>query len=202
MSKEKIILTDFDGVLGNWNDAFSKYMANLGLPQLPNKEAEYSIAGRHGISVKHALARITEFNEGAWIDDIGPFADSQEYVKKLADKGFRFIIVTSISNAPQAKQYRTQNAVKLFGDVFDEINCIELGASKAHILTRWADTGYFWIEDHMRQAEAGYEVGLKTILIEHPYNTHYITDLFPKVSYETPWAEIYNIVCNEYNLDK
>ena len=202
MNKERIILSDYDGTLAGWNSAFARYMANLGLPQLPNTDSEYSISVRHNISVKHAMACITEFNEGERIGNIAPFADSQEYVKKLANKGFRFIIVTSISSAPQAKYYRTQNAINLFGDIFEEINCIELGASKAHILTRWADTGYFWIEDHMRQAEAGHEVGLKTVLIKHPYNAHYKTSMFPVVSYESPWAEIYSMVCDEYDLDK
>jgi hypothetical protein len=65
---------------------------------------------------------------------------------------------------------------------------------------QWADTGYFWIEDHMRQAEAGHEAGLRPLLINHPYNHHYGTDLFPKVSFETPWAEIVNIVRNEYRV--
>jgi len=52
----------------------------------------------------------------------------------------------------------------------------------------------------MRQAEAGYEAGLRTVLISHPYNSHYKTDLFPTVSYKSPWEEIYNMVCKEYNL--
>ena len=67
---------------------------------------------------------------------------------------------------------------------------------------RWADSKYFWIEDHMRQAEAGHEAGLRTILIKHPYNKHYYTDLFPIVSYETPWKEIYSIITAEYNQAK
>ena len=202
MNKQKIILTDADGVLMDWNSAFAAYMANLGLPQLPNTDTEYSISARHGISVKHAMARVKEFNEGPYIRTLKPFADAQEYVKKLADLGFRFIVVTSISNTPSAKYHRIENAKDLFGDVFDEINCIELGASKASILMNWADTGYFWIEDHMRQAEAGHEAGLKTVLINHPYNTHYKTDLFPIVSNKTPWKEIYDMVCKEYKLNQ
>ena len=85
--------------------------------------------------------------------------------------------------------------------VFDEIVCLEMGSSKATELTRWEGSGYFWIEDHMRQAEAGHEAGLKTVLIDHPYNSHYKTDLFPTVSYTKPWEEIYDMVCKEYGID-
>ena len=197
---EKIILTDADGCLVNWNAGFCKYMAFLGVPQLPGTDSDYAISIRHGITSTQAIGFIKEFNEGRRIADLEPLSDSVEYVSKLADKGFRFIVVTSISDAPMAHHYRTKNLNGIFGDVFDEINCIEMGLSKAAILQRWAGTGYFWIEDHMRQAEAGHEAGLKTILINHPYNSHYKTDLFPTVSNITPWREIHDMVCKEYNL--
>lgn len=197
---KKIILTDCDGVLCDWNAGFNKFMEKKGMPQLPDTDDKYLLSLRHGISSAYATELVTEFNEGPWIEHLEPFADAVEYVKRLVEKGFRFIVVTSISDTPQAKEFRTINLTAIFGDVFDEINCIEMGASKAHILKNWQDTGYFWIEDHMRQAEAGYEAGLRTVLISHPYNSHYKTDLFPTVSYESPWEEIYNMVCKEYNL--
>jgi FMN phosphatase YigB (HAD superfamily) len=199
-SKEKIILTDADGVLINWNDGFDTYMTAKGFPRVPDTDTEYSIAKRHNVSMHQATESVTEFNKSSHIVFLKPFADSVENVIKLANLGFRFIVVTSISDHPDAHEYRTENLKNIFGDVFDEINCIEQGASKASILTRWAGTGYFWIEDHMRQAEAGHEVGLNTVLINHPYNTHYETDLFPRVSFETPWAEIYKMVKKEYQL--
>ena len=200
MKKEKIILTDADGVLVNWIKGFESFVSAKGFPQLPNMEHEYSIAARHATSEKQAIEFVTEFNESRFIAKLDAFADSVEYVTQLANLGFKFIVVTSISNHPDAEENRRTNLVNLFGDVFDEINCIEMGASKANILTRWADTGYFWIEDHMRQAEAGHEVGLKTVLISHPYNDHYQTDLFPKVSFTNPWEEISKMVRSEYNI--
>lgn len=196
----KVILTDADGVLVKWEAGFELFMVEKGYPRVANTKKEYSISIRHGITNKQAMEFVKEFNESEDIATLFPFADSVHYVKKLADLGFRFIVVTSISSHPDAKKYRTENLVNLFGDVFDEIHCIEQGASKANILTTWADTGYFWIEDHMRQAEAGHEIGLKTILIQHPYNEHYKTDLFPTVSFEKPWEEIFSIVCKEYNI--
>ena len=200
MKKEKIILTDADGVLVDWNSGFEKFMIKKGFPKVPNTDTDYNISIRHGISGHQAHEFVREYNESSYIADLLPFADSVEYVTRLAREGFKFVVVTSISDHRDAHVYRSWNVKGICGDVFEEINCITMGASKYNILSRWSDTGYFWIEDHMRQAEAGHENGLKTILINHPYNTHYTTDLFPKVSYETPWAEIYNIIKKEYNL--
>jgi FMN phosphatase YigB (HAD superfamily) len=196
---EKIILTDCDGVLLRWNEGFENFAEQKGYPKVPGTDTEYSMSLRHNITMKQALALIKEYNESDAMTSLLPFADSVEYVKKLAAKGFRFIAVTSLSDHPDAKTYRTENLKSLFGDVFDDVVCLSMGASKANVLMQWADSGYFWIEDHMRQAEAGHEAGLRTVLINHPYNHHYNTDLFPVVSYETPWKEIYNMVCNTYN---
>lgn len=198
--QNKHILTDADGCLVNWNEAFDKFMLSKGYPRIPGTDSDYSIATRHDVSVHTAMAMVKEFNESEHICSLAPFADSVEYIGKLVSHGFSFTVITSISSAPEAAKNRTANLVGIFGDIFSDIMCIEQGASKAATLQAWADTGYFWIEDHMRQAEAGYEVGLKTILIEHPYNTHYKTDLFPTVSYVTPWKEIYHMVCDEYGL--
>lgn len=195
---KKIIITDCDGVLLRWEEAFDIYMVTKGHTRLLNTADEYNMALRYGLSTVQTIAYIKEFNEGPLIENLAPFQDSVEYVTKLAALGFRFIAVTSVSDHPDAKKYRTINLTNLFGDVFDDIICLEMNASKAAVLLQWADTGYFWIEDHMRQAEAGHEAGLRTILINHPYNKHYKTDLFPTVSYETPWKDIFKIVSNAY----
>ncbi len=196
---EKIILTDCDGVLLQWEDAFEQFVLSKGHERVPDTETEYSMAIRYGITVKQAQLYIKEYNESDAMASLEPFADSVEYVAELASLGFRFIAVTSLSDHPDAKIHRTQNLKNLFGDVFDDVVCLKMGASKAHVLMQWADTGYFWIEDHMRQAEAGHEVGLRTVLINHPYNSHYRTDLFPIVSHESPWEEIYHLVCDTYH---
>ena len=200
MRKEKIILTDCDGCLVNWNKAFDQFMTGNGHPMLPGGETVYNLADRHGITSAETQRYLREFNDSDRIASLEAFADAKEFVAKLHDDGFKFIVVTSLSKQPSAHTYRTLNLTQIFGDVFNEINCIEINTSKSFVLQRWANTGYFWIEDHMRQAEAGYEVGLKPVLISHPYNSHYSTDLFPKVTHETPWADIYKLIEQEYDL--
>jgi hypothetical protein len=198
---KKIILTDADGVLCEWNKAFNDFMLGKGYTQVPGTDSDYSLANRYNIDIELAVKFAKEFNESDIIATLEPFADSVKYVKKLNELGFRFIVVTSISDTLSAKEYRTQNLTKIFGDIFDDIHCIETGASKDQVLKNWLGTGYFWIEDHTRQAEAGFEVGLKPILVNHPYNSHFKTDLFPSVSYTTPWEEIYHMICKEYSID-
>ena len=199
---EKIILTDCDGVLCNWNDAFDAFMLeDYGLNRIPDTDSSYNLTDRFGIEIHRAYQLVGEFNNSNRIERLKPFADSVEYVSKLAEQGFRFIVLSSLSDNPVAQEFRRKNVVDIFGNIFDDVICIKAGASKGERLKQWAGSRYFWIEDHTRQAEAGYEAGLRTVLIDHPYNRHYQTDLFPRVSYETPWKEIYSLVAEKYNLD-
>ena len=201
MTKERLILTDCDGTIVDWNKAFEDFMHRKGYPKIPGTDQDYSIVVRHNVSDQQTKEFVTEFNESSQISTLEPFADSVEYIKKLSNKGFRFIAVTSVSDLPQVKHYRTQNLKNLFGDIFDEIHCLEMGACKSNILLKWANTGYFWIEDHKIQAESGRIAGLQPILINHPYNSDYTDALFPKVSCTTPWKEIYKIICEDYKLE-
>ena len=199
--KERILLVDVDGTLLNWNLPFNEFMTRKGFPQLPDTDWYYSIASRHGCSPQQAQEFVNEFNSSSHIRTMKPLADSVEYVGKLHDLGFRFIAITNIGDAPETYVNRKYNLVNVFGDVFDELICLPSGSDKQTVLKRWENTGYFWIEDHMRNAEAGYEVGLKPILIEHPYNSHYKTDLFPTVSNSTPWKQIFGLVCMDYGIN-
>lgn len=196
----KHILTDADGVLVNWNKGFVKFMTDKGYPQIPDTDGYYGIVERHGVTYEQAGKFITEFNESSHIAELDPYADAQEFVLKLANLGFRFTVVTSLSSDPTAAQNRKDNLHNLYGDIFDEVVCLAQGASKYDELTRWSHSGLFWIEDHIKQAEAGYQAGLKTILVKHPYNRDYTADLFPSVSHTNPWEEIYHIICKDYGL--
>jgi FMN phosphatase YigB (HAD superfamily) len=198
--KEKIILTDADGTIVWWLKGFTEFMAKKGHPIRPGYEHEYKMSAKFGLPPEEMENAIREFNESEAISRLRPFADAEEYIDKLKKEGFRFICITSQSDAPNARDYRVRNLKVLFGNVFNEVHCLKMGIDKKEFLTRWKDTGYFWIEDHIKQARAGADNGLKTILITHPYNADEEDDRIIRVSHETPWKEIYDIVLKDYNI--
>jgi len=198
-NKPKLILTDVDGVLCNWNDAFEKFAISKGFARLPNTDQHYNLGMRFDAPSNNTMHKlVVEFNDSAEIATLEALPGAVKYVEKLVKEGFRFIAITSLSDAPEALKYRTQNLHNLFGNVFDEIICLKIGSAKGHVLERWADSGLFWIEDHFMNAEAGYEVGLKPILVDTPYNAHFKTDLFSRTSMRDPWREIHSWVLFHY----
>ena len=196
--QKKIILTDADGVLVNWSNGFDKFMSNLGHELIPGTDHHYSMSARYDITDAQAYELINEYNRSPCIASLGPYEDSVEYVKKLADDGFKFVCITSLSSDSSAAKYRKKNLEELFGDIFIELICLETGSSKKSALFPWKDSNFFWIEDHIKNAEAGYQLGLKSILIQQGHNGHYDTDHFPIVGPENPWKEIYSMVRKDY----
>lgn len=198
MNKERVILTDCDGVMCQWNLSFDKYMMELGHPRLPNTDHEYEFPKKYQEVTYDILYKLVkDFNEGPLIANLKPFADSVKYVKLLANQGFKFVVITALSDATSAIKNRTINLNNIFGDVFDQIICVPQGSIKTNVLQHWKNSELFWIEDHPLQAKTGIDLGLKSILIDHPYNQNTEYN-FTRVSHVSPWEEIYDLVLKDY----
>ena len=193
----KIILTDADGVLLNWEYAFCCWMEQHGYNQIENGNWEYDIATRFGITKTEAKEKVKIFNESAAIGFLPALRDAMYYVKRLHEEhGFVFRCITSLSLDPNAKKLRQMNLEKLFGSTaFEELVCLDTGADKHEALEKYRDKGYYWIEDKMENAIAGLDVGLKPILIEHGFNMH---DEVPVGMFKaTNWKEVYEHIVGE-----
>lgn len=196
---DKIILTDCDGVLLNWEYAFCIWMEQHGYKQIPDGNQQYDIAKRFNIGSSEGKALVHRFNESAAIGFLPALRDSIYYVKRLHEEhGYEFHCITSLSLDPSAKKLRQMNLDKMFGpSAFTVLECLDTGADKDEFLDeRYADTGYYWIEDKMQNAVAGLNVGLTPILIEHGWN---MNDSVPVgMKKVVKWKEIYeHIVGNE-----
>lgn len=195
---KKVILTDADGCLFNWNNTFNNFMIDKGYEIIPGEEENYSVEERFGLNGhSHKMNFIKEFNHSDRIGELPAYADAVEYVGKLHDEGYEFVCITSLSEKPSAYDYRYKNLKDVFGSAIVGLHCLRIGVHKAKKLKEWEDTNLFWIEDHVANAVAGAALGLRSIVIDHPYNTGY-TDgdelLYARTSIETPWADIYEII--------
>jgi FMN phosphatase YigB (HAD superfamily) len=193
----KYILTDCDSVLLDWNKAFYDYMENeLGYIKEPDTDGEYMIKRRYkDLTSKTANKLIIDFNKSDRLCMLEPYRDSVEWVKKLQHLGYEFIVISAFSEYADDHAKRLANLQDVFGTGITNLYGVGIGKTKRHILrNNWGDSDLFWIEDHFTHALAGYEEGLKPILIDHPTNKEYQTKLFPRVSNTTPWREIFDIV--------
>lgn len=190
--KNKIILTDADGVLLDWEYAFDVYLRTHGFNKVDGGEYKYSISKRYGIDPEQGKKLVKIFNESAHMGFLPPLRDAMYYVKRLHEEhGYVFHCITSLSKDENAQELRKMNLRKLFGETaFEKFIFLDTGADKDEVLERYRGTGYWWIEDKIVNAQVGYDLGLNSLLMEHGHNMDNPTP-FPKVK---NWKQVYGLI--------
>lgn len=190
---KKTMLVDADGVLFNWEYAFGLWMEEHGFKEVEGGKLLYDIGARYSIDKDQSKKLIKMFNESAAIGFLPPLRDAVEYVTRLADEGWTFICITSLSTNKYAQKLRVRNLEKLFGKgVFTEVTCLATGADKDRALEKYSGSGLWWVEDKVENAHAGDRVGLRPLVMEHGFNMN--NDTVRRVK---NWREIYEIVTTE-----
>jgi len=188
---KNVILTDVDGVLLNWEHSFDIWMNSRGYKKIQNASEFYDTHIRYGISKEEKNVLVKNFNESANIGFLPPLRDAVYYVRKLHEKhGFVFHVITSLSLNPFAQQLRTENLKRVFGQsIFEKFVYLDTGADKDDALLPYKNSELFWIEDKVENARTGFNLGLQSVLMEHPHNSS--CKDFIKVK---NWKEFYNNV--------
>jgi hypothetical protein len=194
--QDRLILTDCDGVLMNWEYAFSVWMKKMGYTTQVNstESSTYDMALRYGIDSKEKDLLIRHFNTSSAIGYLPPLRDAMYYMDLLHRKhGYVFHMITSLSLDPMAQDLRESNTRKLFGDTaFEKFIYTDCGENKDEVLAPYKDSGLYWLEDKIENAQLGLDLGLESILIEHSYNMN--SEICPKMK---NWSQIYEYITGE-----
>ena len=194
--KQKLILTDADGCILDWEWAFSVWMQERGYTlTADNKKSYYLHHHYNELDEKDAKKVVRTFNESAAIGFLPALRDSAFYVKRLHEEhGYKFRVITSVSLDKNAQKLREMNLRKIFGNAIDTVICLDTGADKDEALAPYKDSGLWWIEDKYANFKTGLNLGLKSILVEHGHNMHEdITGGFKAKN----WREIYDLITKD-----
>lgn len=186
----KTIATDCDGVLLNWEQSFDEWMEFQGFTK--HASDHYDVSMNYHMNKGEMEVLIKIFNESAWMRFLKPIEGAVENVKKIADLGYRFHVITSQTLDKKANQLREENLKEVFGDVFEQIECLDTGADKDETLAKIPE-GTIWIEDKPTNAELGSRLGLVALLLDLPHNEVYNEDN-SSVQRVKDWTEIYNVI--------
>jgi FMN phosphatase YigB (HAD superfamily) len=190
---KKIILTDCDGVILDWEWAFHVWMQERGYVLKSDGQYSYYLHDHfEDLDYKEAKRLIRIFNESAAIGFLPSLRDATHYVKRLHEEhGFKFHCITSLSKDKNAQHLREMNIKKTFGrNTFEKFIFLDTGADKDEALSEYKDSGLYWIEDKPANADVGHNLGLKSILVEHGHNMNHQCS-YPIVK---NWKQIYNII--------
>ena len=190
----KIILTDCDGVLLNWEGAFTDWMTSRGYVVDENNRREYNMGKRYGISSEEKDRIVRAFNESAWMKYLNPLRDAVYYVDLLHRKyGYTFHMCTSLTTDEYAQKLRIENIERLFGKTaFTKYIFCDTGADKDEALEPYRDTGLPWVEDKPENADLGWRMGLNSMIIEHGHNMNHA----PQATHKN-WKSIFYTLTGE-----
>jgi hypothetical protein len=187
----KTILTDCDGVLLDWEKGFDRWIQRQGYQFNPVYKSYYSINQRYGIPHGKGMELVEKFNHGSDFEQLEPWRDSVEYVKRLAGEGWKFVVITTAGTHPWTHGLRWTNLINVFGEgVFESLHVLPIHGDKGDVLGNYKDSGLYWIEDKPSNAELGFKYGLKPLLMVADYNENYAN----KITKVDNWKEIYKIV--------
>lgn len=176
-SPARPLILDCDGVLLNWLGGFTRFAESyLGRPMPTENSNEYDLGIRFGVDHGKIVEMIQIFNsgEGGYFAQLEPLPGAREALEAAHAAGRPLHVVSSCSTLPAVVSGREENLRRDFGDIFDEILCLDPSASKAETLSAFP-TGS-WVEDNFQNAVVGATVGHTTYLIRQSYNIEYEPD--------------------------
>lgn len=164
----KPIIFDCDDVLLAWQQAFAVYLSNYHSINVDGLPKDWDMSHWTGQSRERTFELIQEFNASFEFAFIPP-VDDAECIGRLV--GNRPIFVLSCCGSAH-HALRTYNLRTVFGPIFDEIICLDLGASKVDALKSFYDQfgPCIWVEDNHGHAIAGKEIGHEAYLLRRSYN--------------------------------
>lgn len=186
--KDKVILTDCDGVLLDWQHGFDEFMKQMNHRVVNN--VSYKMYERYDVDQRAAKEYIKFFNMSACMRFLPPLRDAIRYIKRLhKEHGYVFHVITSQTDNIFAQKLREQNLKSIFGEsCFEKIIILDCGADKDDALEEYKDSDCFWIEDKVENAQVGIAKGLDSILMAHSYNADYEGN-FPRLQ---NWKAVYD----------
>lgn len=187
MAKDKVILTDCDGVLLDWQVKFDTWVQRQGYRFRENYRSHYGIDQQLDISKETAHDLIARFNRGSDFEHLPPWRDSVDVVRRMHSQGWRFVVITTAGLHPWTWGLRRSNLDRVFGEgIIEELHVLELHGDKGVKLIDYQDSGYHWIEDKPANADLGFDYGLQPVLMNTEFNRNSIGN-WPRVN---TWKEI------------
>lgn len=173
--KHEIILTDVDGVILDWENAFHEWMTDLGHQAVDNYQALRGMHRRYDIERNTSMNLVRQFNESAQIGFLEPLRDAAEVIHNLyMQDGYDFVMITALGTNRYAQMARERNLREVL-DIDFKIHYVDTAAPKKEILTQLAPRyqGCLWIEDNTLNADQGQELGLQGVVMRHTHNAEY-----------------------------
>lgn len=178
MYQKPVLLTDCDNVLLRW---FANIPAFLQSKGLPIDHLDGKLDGNQFFDHKElfcttceetSFSRLIEYNTSKYIASLPVMEPDAVNVLSRLSRIADIIVVTNISDNPVSKQYRTHNLNSVYGNVFNDIVCLEPHADKSSAIASIASTRdvILWADDRICHVNEGIKAGVPSY--QYTYDMH------------------------------
>jgi FMN phosphatase YigB (HAD superfamily) len=183
----KILLTDIDGVLVNWDEGFMQWLSEEKGYTIVDPKESHDIHVRLGVPIGVGSDLIKEFHTKEAFSKLRAFPDAVEYLNKFYEEGWIIRAISAANNTPYTQRAREANLKTEFGDIFSSVELTGLHQSKKDALVNYPK-GSVWVDDLPRHTVSGVECGHRSFLRSWPHNEQFE---HPEVIRISDWSEIY-----------
>lgn len=190
---KRMILSDVDGVLLQWEPAFDAWMKTQGYQK--QKENTYDVSEHYGLEKDACALLIQIFNESASMRYLNHIDGADIYLNRLHDDGYEMRLITSQTLEQMANRARQDNLQERFGNIFSNVIFLDTGSAKDTALSE-QPKGSFWIEDKPENALAGLKAGMISILFTQPHNKDFKHKDIVRCD---TWKDVYQFISTYQN---
>jgi len=188
---DKYLLLDCDETCLDWVQGFKIFAdKELGI-KLVGQPDQYSMLNWMNMTDKNEVMKLVhDFNDNyEGFGSLKPIANAEIYLPKFFKEGYKIIAITASSSKELSKKRRTDNLHDVFGNIFEEIHCVDTPEEKKKYLQKFPPS--IWCEDKIWNAEMGLEFNHKCFLIRSLSSIGH-EQKYPKLIWVNDWEEIYN----------
>ena len=147
----KWFLVDVDEVLLEWTSAFLQSTTNAAKPPLRSP---------------FDIDLVASFNQSNFFGNLQPLDKAVDSLWKIRESGYVLVAVSACGDGNISVQLRTRNLMEKFGDIFAEIICLPLGATKVPVISSFPTKTTIFVDDVKRHVDEAFDAGYNAILLD------------------------------------
>ena len=181
-----LCITDVDDCVLSFADTIKAFLATKGRHINERARDHHSLPELYGLTIPETIELVCEFQRSSWMEQLLPEPCAEVVLPELYKQGHRFVAITACLNEPEVVERRTRNLEAAFGFKWEAVHCIGLSLSKTEMLKTYPSS--IWVEDLLKNAVDGADVGHRAFLLDRPYNQS--EDRHPGVTRVRDWHSI------------
>jgi len=184
------IIVDVDDTLLRWIDGFTNHLRiEHDLVLDPRNINEWELSHWTGMSQEETYNAVQDFNRtDRTFANLKPLDDSQDIINNLHLANNKLTVITCCGNSCLTRLRRHYNLNKVYGNIFNDIICIDTTQDKKEYLNKLYEPNSYIIEDNYKHAKDAIAIGYNAIVLKKTYNAAYWAD--SSIMWVNGWNDI------------